>query len=370
MHKYITIPLIGAGVLIFGGLICNIHILTSLGWVLAMAVIFFIPKAGEQHGWFTSGNIANAYFLTGILMVTAGALGAGYVISHLGLQGVEQEIAKFSVLASSALPGGALCADAILGLDVEAKQRRITTGFALLWGGIFAAGIAVCTVLLKKEGDFHHVGFFLQALLASLVSCLGPFLGTWASSRVEKAHHSPTSRSVDFLALSGVVGIAASIVALYITKLVMPMLGWGSAAETFVDEIIPAYGAAVSACLLAKALEINRLPFEEEKWLLTVGAALTDNSKCLVESDGKGHRTLKLSANTDVGIQLDIQVSLSGPVRKRLIEGNGLVRTAISELATKYLERQFKQSPNATRHAIKEDILLGLDKLVSDRPNS
>ncbi|WP_431825715.1 hypothetical protein [Burkholderia sp. F1] len=364
MHKYLTIPLFLALLFAVGGVAEKYYVVASLGWAIGMAILFFIPKTGENMGWFSSKKIANSYFLTGLLMVAAGALGAGFAISQLKLQADQLAIAKFAVLASSALPGGALCADAILGLDIEASQKRISLGFSLIFGGVFALAVAVCIVFLKKGGDFpdlKYFNFYLHTIGASLLSCLGPILGAYAIQRMEEARHTSTFRSADMLALSGVLGIGASIMALFITKSAMPMLDLGGAAETFVDEILPAYGATVSACLLAKALEINRLAFDEEEWLRRIGVALTNNGGYEISTNGRNQKILKISANSAFNLKVDVEVSLSGPVRKRLAEGGGLIRFAIFELAMKYLKNKFHKSPEATHFSIKEDILTALE---------
>jgi hypothetical protein len=303
-------------------------------WLVGSVVFLYVPQFAVRSGKYERKDIAQAYHSSGLLLMVFGAASSALVLGAGKAAGICEgplEATQISMLALTAVTGGALCADSILGLEVDRFTHRISPGYAV---GVTLLLVVVCSTIAFILGAEPGcvLGFCLVIMGGSAPLIAAVRIAAWKDE-----HRFFLHRPIIFAAC-GLIAVAFAVLGLF---LILPSIH-NAGARDFVKNFLPAYSAAIGACLLARALESNVYKFRLSEWAesfkeLAPGTTLATSGSTL---------TLTLPENDQDCIRA-IEVHINDNVLRSLRGGSEVLRM---EVRDKALERVTDRWQSARRH--------------------
>jgi hypothetical protein len=314
-------------------------------WLAICCLFLWLPKLMEYWNWVDLDNAIGFYYKSGQLLVLFGCASAALVMhtSNSFLQQEFKDVGKLALLGFAALTGGALCADAILGADIEARRTQITVREATLATTSFLILSAV-QVLILNGLSFANLTFPLDAVIAVALSSFPPLVGAFFAS-VKRTGKWGKWRA-GLLFLTGILAVAIPVVSVFVVGLNLTMAGWGEISSDFLKEMLPAYGAAIGACFVARSIEITKPNFVAIAWVTRVSALAFRGAVINTESkeDGKViSRTSRPALQDDK--EGEILLTVHDEVLTELESHGALHRNNITSEAVRWLTSQFMKDP-------------------------
>jgi hypothetical protein len=224
-------------------------------WVFALALFGFIPSlhrwASAKYRWLEERKCdAIACFVSGVLLITIGCFASGYLLllveePRVQIKDATEGFATFIILMS-AVTGGTLCADSILGIESDGgSPLQITFCQVALFN------LALFSVILTLFNGHWNLKFLIGLIVSAVATCITPVL-----VKVEAGQKSAKSPDDAFrIVVGGTVLIAIGAVSAFIFQ----MDGAKTIIGLFSKDFFPSYTSAIGACLLARGLERNRI---------------------------------------------------------------------------------------------------------------
>jgi len=202
-------------------------------------------------------------YVCGVFLIVAGCFAAHAI--PISIEKLGNEVALASnvvdsfdgfVLVIAAVTGGTLCADAILGIEVGESPLSIGPVGCLIGAGVYFAASAL------SVAHFGGSPFDPSVLWALILTGVSPLAAWWY------CRHDPKQKEwFDRPATLIVCGLMLVLVAAVLELGAQISAGTKEAGE-FLRDLMPAFSAAIGACLIARGVETNKPPFDHAQWII------------------------------------------------------------------------------------------------------
>jgi hypothetical protein len=227
-------------------------------WVVMSTAFLYLPHFGVKSGGYTRDQVARAFYWGGLLLIGYGSVSATSVLAAAKAAHIADKIAEatqISMLALTAVTGGAFCSDAILGVELDERSHQIS------WRSLIASTLVFVIACSIVASHFGADGFEVVELVIFLgLGTLPLVVAAWASSW--KDEQSRIHRRPFWYIACGFWGVAMAVLGLF---LIEPSID-NEMVRDFMKNLLPAFSAAIGACLLARAMESNVHRLDMGQW--------------------------------------------------------------------------------------------------------